>query len=75
MEQGWRSGPRHRVTIPSGPECWKCTAEGRNGKNGRHLRPVALVVEGHAIGTVLLCGPCIETRTPLNPDPLYAEAV
>ncbi len=74
MEQGWRSGPRHRVTIPSTPECWRCSAEGQNGKNGRRLRAVGLVVEGHNIGTVLLCGPCIETRTPLKPDPLDVQA-
>jgi hypothetical protein len=34
-----------------------------------------MVVEGRHIGTVLLCSTCIETRTPLNPDPLDATRV
>lgn len=76
MDRGWPKGPRPRVTIPSGPECWRCAEPGLSlatGK-GRVLRPVALVVEGHAIGSVLLCRACIEARTPLNPDPLTVEA-
>lgn len=68
MDQGWRSGPRHRVTVPRTPECWRCT------ETRRKLRPVGLVVEGKHIGTVLLCAPCIEERRPLNPDPLTVAA-
>ena len=75
MEAGWRSGPRHRVTAPSRtPECWRCGVEGRSKSNaGRVLRYVGLVVEGIHIGTVLLCAPCLETRTPLDPDPLHVD--
>ena len=74
MDQGWRSGPRHRVTIPSTPECWRCAEPGRGKVNaGRVLRHVGLVVEGIHIGTVLLCAPCLETRTPLDPDPLHVD--
>ena len=75
MEQGWRTGPKLRPTIPRTPECWRCAEPGRHGKanSGRVLRHVGLVVEGHNIGTVLLCLPCLETRTPLNPDPLTVE--
>lgn len=71
MDQGWRSGPR-LPAIPTTPECWRCAEPGKLGKanSGRVLRQVALVVEGHHIGAVLLCGACIEKRTPLNPDPL-----
>jgi hypothetical protein len=75
MEQGWRSGARCRVTIPKTPECWRCAEPGRGKVNlGRVLRPYALVADGKVIGTVHLCGPCVETRTPLNPDPLDVQA-
>lgn len=76
MESGWPSGPRHRVTIPQTPECWRCAEPAKTGRSntGRVLRHVGLVVESRNIGSVLLCSSCIETRTPLNPDPLTVEA-
>ena len=64
MEQGWRSGPRLRDRPPSGAECWRCA------NDERVLRAYAIVVAGKLVGSVRLCGPCVRTVTPLNPDPL-----
>jgi hypothetical protein len=65
MQSGWRSGPRLRDRPPASPECWRCAAD------ERVLREYALSLGGKVIGSVLVCGPCIRTIRPLNPDPLH----
>ena len=57
--------PASRLTNPP-EECWRCTEL----PTKRALRRYRLVAGGITVATVLLCGPCVASGTPLDPDPL-----
>lgn len=71
VDHHW-SGPRLPTTSKRAhAECWRCTEVAEK----RVLRRYALTIAGVTVASVLLCGPCAASGTPLDPDPLDATGV